>query len=222
MHHLLSSLDQGGLIGPHIAPLLARLDAIIGTGEASAREVRKRIRLLSFGSRKLPLEHFSLVGSALIKRRRLKMEYYARSTNAHSARECRRSVVHYRGSDLDNGATRNASGSSMHRRPEIVDTPARSRRRCWTTIFSTATASCAAARAARVALSVERARLPQVWHPTRGQLTPRRYLLELPFRDDRELVLDILRHGADVEVLAPIALRRKVRAVHAAAAQLNA
>ncbi len=27
MQHLLSSLDQGGLIGPHIAPLLARLDA---------------------------------------------------------------------------------------------------------------------------------------------------------------------------------------------------
>ncbi|MEO8410288.1 MAG: hypothetical protein ABI478_06925, partial [Propionivibrio sp.] len=87
MQHLLSSLDQGGLIGPHIAPLLARLDAIIGAGEASASEVRKRIRLLSFGSRKLPLEHFSMVGSALIKRRRLKMEYYARSTNAHSARQ---------------------------------------------------------------------------------------------------------------------------------------
>ncbi len=30
MQHLLSSLDQGGLIGPHIAPLMARLDAIIG------------------------------------------------------------------------------------------------------------------------------------------------------------------------------------------------
>src|SRR6476660_1333399 len=60
MQHLLASLDQGGLIGPHIAPLQARLDAIIGAGGASGGEVRKRIRLLSFGSRKLPLEHFSL------------------------------------------------------------------------------------------------------------------------------------------------------------------
>ena len=97
MQHLLSSLDQGGLIGPHIAPLMARLDAILGAGEASAGEVRKRIRLLSFGSRKLPLEHFSLVGSALFKRRRLKIEYYARSTNAHSAREVSpQRLVHYR------------------------------------------------------------------------------------------------------------------------------
>ena len=44
MEHLLSSLDDGGLIGPHIAPLRARLMAILGTGEASAAEVRKRIR----------------------------------------------------------------------------------------------------------------------------------------------------------------------------------
>ena len=48
-----------------------------------------------------------------------------------------------------------------------------------------------------------------------------RYLLELPFRDDRELVLDLLRHGAHVEVLAPAALRRKVRDEHAAAAAAN-
>ena len=41
MEHLLSSLDQGGLIGPHIAPLRARLTAILGTGEASATEVRR-------------------------------------------------------------------------------------------------------------------------------------------------------------------------------------
>ena len=36
MEHLLASLDQGGLIGPHIAPLRSRLTAILGTGEASA------------------------------------------------------------------------------------------------------------------------------------------------------------------------------------------
>jgi hypothetical protein len=54
MQHLLASLDHGGLIGPHIAPLIARLDAILGEGDATAAEIRKRIRLLTFGSRKLP------------------------------------------------------------------------------------------------------------------------------------------------------------------------
>ena len=93
MQHLLSSLDQGGLIGPHIAPLMARLDAIIGAGEVAAREVRKRIRLLSFGTRKTPLEHLSLIGSAVFKRHRLKMESYRaqHSTPTRRAR-CRRSA----------------------------------------------------------------------------------------------------------------------------------
>jgi predicted DNA-binding transcriptional regulator YafY len=39
--------------------------------------------------------------------------------------------------------------------------------------------------------------------------------------DDRELVLDILRHGAEVEVVSPATLRRKVRAEHERAAKLN-
>jgi len=35
-------------------------------------------------------------------------------------------------------------------------------------------------------------------------------VIEVPFSDSRELVMDVLRHGADVEVLAPAALRREV------------
>ena len=131
MQHLLSSLDQGGLIGPHIAPLMARLDAIIGAGEVAAGEVRKRIRLLSFGTRKMPLEHFSLVGSALFKRRRLKIEYYARSTNAHSAREVSpQRLVHYRENwYLDTWChlrndLRSFSVDGI-RRIEVTDTPAK-------------------------------------------------------------------------------------------------
>ena len=45
--------------------------------------------------------------------------------------------------------------------------------------------------------------------------------LELPYADDRELVQDILRHGGEVEVLAPPELRRRVRAEHQRAARLN-
>jgi predicted DNA-binding transcriptional regulator YafY len=51
------------------------------------------------------------------------------------------------------------------------------------------------------------------WHP--GQLSrfeaDGSYLLELPYSDDRELVMDILKHGPDVEVLDPPELRERVR-----------
>jgi predicted DNA-binding transcriptional regulator YafY len=37
------------------------------------------------------------------------------------------------------------------------------------------------------------------------------YLLSFPYADDRELIGDIMRYGADVQVLAPAALRSKVQ-----------
>ena len=235
MQHLLSSLDQGGLIGPHIVPLMARLDAIIGAGEASAGEVRKRVRLLSFGSRKMPLEHFSLVGAALFKRRRLKMEYYARSSErsfrpgnlAAAPRPLSRELVPrhvvppaQRPARLlggwhpaDRGARHPGEGGVAEGAGRV---PPRG---------ATASSRGSKDQRAKLRFSVDRARwvAAEVWHPEqKGSFDAEgRYILELPFRDDRELVLDILRHGAEVEVVAPVALRRKVHGAHLAAAKLN-
>ena len=36
------------------------------------------------------------------------------------------------------------------------------------------------------------------------------YVLELPYAEDRELVMEILKFGADVEVLQPADLRKRV------------
>jgi predicted DNA-binding transcriptional regulator YafY len=51
------------------------------------------------------------------------------------------------------------------------------------------------------------------WHAEQqGQWLPDgRYELRLPYVDDTELVMDLLRQGPDVQVLAPAALRNKVR-----------
>jgi predicted DNA-binding transcriptional regulator YafY len=51
------------------------------------------------------------------------------------------------------------------------------------------------------------------WHPRqRGRHEADGfYILEIPYSDDRELVMDILRHGPEVEVLGPPTLRRVVR-----------
>lgn len=68
---------------------------------------------------------------------------------------------------------------------------------------------------ARLRFSPERARwvANELWHPKqKGKFDPDGYyLLELPYNDDRELVMDILRHGAEVEVIAPEQLRERVR-----------
>jgi predicted DNA-binding transcriptional regulator YafY len=62
--------------------------------------------------------------------------------------------------------------------------------------------------------SPERARwvADERWHPKQvGQfLTDGRFELRIPYRDPRELILDILRYGPEVEVAEPEALRESV------------
>ena len=51
------------------------------------------------------------------------------------------------------------------------------------------------------------------WHPEQKG-TPNEdgsYTLEFPYSDERELLGDILRFGADVEVLGPKSLRQSVQ-----------
>lgn len=60
----------------------------------------------------------------------------------------------------------------------------------------------------------ERARwvAAEQWHPAqRGSWDDQgRWVLNIPYSDDRELVMDILRHTPEVEVLGPMTLRQRV------------
>jgi predicted DNA-binding transcriptional regulator YafY len=235
MEHLLSSLDEGGLIGPHIAPLRARLTAILGTGEASAEQIRKRIRLLAFAPRKLPLRHFEQIGRAALKRKRVHIMYYARSTDVTSERDVSpQRLVHYRGNwyldawcHLRDGLRTFAIDGV--RSVTMLDQA--TREVPMKTLEDYLATGYGIMRAdsnvtwAKLRFSAERARwvASEVWHPDqRGVFDPSgRYTLELPYRDDRELVPEIMKHGGGVEVIAPFELRRKIRDAHVKAAKIN-
>jgi predicted DNA-binding transcriptional regulator YafY len=60
----------------------------------------------------------------------------------------------------------------------------------------------------------------ETWHPEQQTrwLEDGRFELRVPYSDDRELLMDILKYGADVEVVAPEALRAAVEKAHDAAA----
>jgi predicted DNA-binding transcriptional regulator YafY len=52
----------------------------------------------------------------------------------------------------------------------------------------------------------------ELWHPDqRGHMeADGRYTLRVPYADHRELMMDILRFGADCEVAEPLDLRTRV------------
>lgn len=225
MQHLLASLDAGGLLGPHIQPLMARLTALLGSGRHPAEEIRKRIKLIPLAARPLSLEYFAAIGSALLRRKRLYVRYYAKSSDEVSEREVSpQRLVHYRENwyldawcHLREGLRSFAVDGIQ--RAEILESPARD--------IPTKTLDAVLGAGygifsgqkiawAKLRFSPERARWVALeqWHPKqRGRLMRNgRYLLEVPYADDRELVMDILRHVPEVEVLAPKSLRDRVAA----------
>jgi predicted DNA-binding transcriptional regulator YafY len=69
---------------------------------------------------------------------------------------------------------------------------------------------------AKLKFSPQRARwvAAEEWHPQqrRHQDKEGYLVLEVPYSDDRELLMDILKHGHHVKVLEPPALRERVKA----------
>jgi predicted DNA-binding transcriptional regulator YafY len=235
MEHLLASLDQGGFVGKHIAPLRSRLSAVFGDDARARDDIRSRIRLIAFSPRKLPLAHFESIGLATVKRRRVEIAYYARSTDTESRREISpQRLVHYRGNwyldawchmrnDLRTFAIDGIREAKVLD-SKADDVPNDTLESYLATSYGIVRAG-GAVRWAKLRFTAERARwvASEVWHPEqRGKLEPNgRYTLEVPYRDDRELLLEILKHAGAVEVLEPGELREKVRAAHAVGLERN-
>ncbi|HNA29519.1 MAG TPA: YafY family protein [Thiobacillaceae bacterium] len=225
MQHLLANLDAGGLLGPHIQPLMARLTALLGSGRHPAEEIRKRIKLIPLAARPLSLEHFAAIGSALLRRKRLYIRYYAKSSDEVSEREVSpQRLVHYRENwyldawcHLREGLRSFAVDGIQQ--AEILESHARDiPARTLDAVLGAGYGIFSGQKIAwaKLRFSPERARWVALeqWHPKqRGRLMRNgRYLLEVPYADDRELVMDILRHVPEVEVLAPKSLRDRVAA----------
>lgn len=223
MQHLLSSLDRGGLLGPHIQPLLARLTGILGTEAGSSDEVQRRIRILTVGARAFHLDHFQAVASALLRRKRLLVRYNARGTGEVTDREVSpQRLVHYRDNWYLDGWCHLRDGLRAFSvdaiaAVEILDKSAKSVAESRLDaslgvgygIFSGEEVQWAVLR-----FSPMRAKWvkDEFWHPNQKgkRLDDGSYELQVPYSDDRELLMDILKYGQDCAVVAPEALRERV------------
>ena len=223
MQHLLNNLDSGGLLGPHIQPLQSRLTAILGTANDDADQVKKRIKVENMGARHLHLEQFQAVGSALLNRKRLIIEYHARGTNEISTREVSpQRLMHYRGNwYLDawchaKNAMRNFS-VDMIQKAEITEKLADDvAEDVLNELLATGYGIFSGKNVqwATLHFTPERARwvADERWHSKQKSkvLKDGTYELKVPYSDHRELIMDILKYGADIKVVEPESLRKMV------------
>jgi len=223
MQRLLENLEPG-LLAPHIAPLLERLRAAMSSGEHPTEEVQNRIRILHLAKRTMPLKYFGAAAKALLERRRLRIVYYTRTRDEVTQRDVSpQRLVYYRENwYLDAWCHLREDIRSFAvdaiRAAEMLDEPAREvpeKELDQVLAAGYGIFSGRDVQLAQLRFTPERARWvsSEEWHPRQRSSFDRegRYVLEFPYSDHRELVMDILRHGAEVEVLAPEDLRLKVR-----------
>jgi predicted DNA-binding transcriptional regulator YafY len=218
---LLSTLDPG-LLEEHLSPLSRRLDQLVADRRLHLGEAGRRIRLLGMAARPSGA-HFRTAASATLQRRKLSIHYHSRGKNQHTERSISpQRLVHYRDNwyldawDHLRDALRSFSvdriTAAVEQLDAAVDVPEPELDAYYASAYGIF--SGVANKTALLRFSASRARwvADERWHrDQRGQyLTDGRYELEVPYRESRELVMDILRYGADVEVVEPERLRNEV------------
>jgi len=221
LQKLLSELGPG-LLDQQLAPLKSRIEKLLELEHMGGREL-SRIRLLPIATRITDGSLFQTVVGALLQRRQLKITYHARSDDTEAARLISpQRLAHYRGNwYLDAWCHQREALRSFAmdriRKTTLLDEFARNVSEADLDkhfadgygIFAGASQHVAVLR-----FSPERARwvAEECWHPEQqfDWLENGTYELRIPYADSRELVMDILRHVPDVEVVAPESLRTEL------------
>lgn len=223
MQQMLAGLDEQGVVGRHLQPMFDKITGMLGVDAAEADELRRRVKLIGTARRRMASDSFETVGSAVVKRRRLAIRYRKKRDRADvrvSEREVspQRLVHHRHAWYLDAWC----HASDAYRRfaldgiesATLLDTAAKpvplaeleAELDQGYGIFAGGTP-----REAELVFSTEAAAWVsrEEWHPAQRSdfLPDGRWRLRLPYVDDTELLMDLLRHAGQVEVVAPQALR---------------
>ncbi len=240
MHQLLSGLDDNGILSRHLQPMFDKLSSMLGSDAEEARELSRRVKLISTARRRVASEFFETVGSAVVQRRRLAIDYRKRGKSAKGEGGLSQRMVspqrlvHYRNTwyldawcHQSEGLRRFALDAMEGAR--LLDEKARpvalktleaeldqgygifagGQTQQAQLIFSAAAAAWVA---------------HEEWHPAQHSewLADGRWQLSVPYVDATELLMDLLRHAGQVEVLAPASLRQAfAKRLREAAAQLD-
>jgi predicted DNA-binding transcriptional regulator YafY len=219
IQNMIEQLDPG-LLGPKLKPFRKRLDDMLTRQGLDPQKLTQRVRAVHAGKRRMHLAAFETIAKATFERKQIKIVHTNRQKAETTSRVISpQQLVHYRDNwyvdtwchlrkdlrsfsidaitqvdlldatarDVDLAAMRDQLGSSYG-------------------IFGGAPKDWA-----ELTFSASRAEWVrhESWHPEqKGVLhADGRYSLSVPYSDERELLGDILRFGADVEVIAPKRLR---------------
>lgn len=214
---------QPGLLDGELESLQGRINALLKQKGVEAEEGESRIHIQAVAGRAVPAHLFQDVLGALGQRRRLHLKYHGRRRDEISERDISpQRLTQYRNSWYLDAWCHRAEGLrsfALERMRELrmLDEAA-------TEIEAATLAehfdrsygifSGPAKHTACLRFTPEMARwvADEEWHPDQSGAFDEdgAWHLEVPFSDPRELVMDIMRYGPEVQVLEPEFLREAV------------
>ena len=222
IQELLNQL-QPGLLKAELASFRNRIQAILSSRQIQSRDLQRRIRFTGIGERVCCPMHFKVVVRATIERTRLRLRYHSRSKDQFVGRTVSpQQLIYCRGNwylaawcHTRNGLRTLALDriQEVHLTKDAASEIDESQLNQYFSqsfgIFSGTPRNIGILR-----FTAERAKwvAEETWHPDQQShyLNDGTYELRIPYSDHRELVMEILKYGPDVEVIAPDQLREEV------------
>ena len=182
-----------------------------------------RIRILPINARITKKQHFQVISSAVLQRYSLKISYHARGSDESTNRTISpQRLAHYKDNwyldawchlrnELRTFSLERITfvENSYEKCIDIADQILDQHLTSGYGIFSGL-----AKQNATLRFAAQRAQwiVDEIWHPDQkgAWMTDGRYQLEIPYADDRELIMDIMRHIPYVEIVSPPELKEAV------------
>jgi len=223
IQNMITELEPG-LLGPKLQPLQERLTDLLTTQGLDSASLTKRVRAVHAGKRRLELKCFQSLAQATLERKKVRVHHYNRQRDETTDRVISpQQLVHYRDNwyvdawcHLRNKLQSFSVDAITH--CEMLEEAAKEVSQKDIKVIMQSGYGIFGGEAnhwAKLKFNAVRARWVQAeeWHPEqKGTVnSDGTYTLEIPYSDERELLGDILRYGADVEVLGPKSLRESVK-----------
>lgn len=220
-HHLLSNI-QPGWLDAYIGPLKDRLEKLLHNASHDFAQLQQRVRILQIAARSTNLDDFKKITDALLKRQRLYVVYHGRAKDHTGDREISpQRLVYYRNNWYLDAWCHHSDGLRTFSVDRLfparllpfdaIDVPESALKSHYGAAYGIFAGK--PNKIARLRFTAEAAKwvADEQWH-SREQgrvLRDGRYELRIPYSDPRELMMDILKYGPEVEVLGPASLRKE-------------
>ena len=214
---------QPGLLEGELQSLQGRISNLLQQKGVDAEESQSRIHIQSVAGRAVPEYLFQDVLGALIGRQRLHISYHGRRKDDISERDISpQRLTQYRNSWYLDAWCHQADGLRSFALERIRDqalleekaleVSADELRKHFDSAYGIFSGP--AENTAKLKFTPEMSRwiAEEQWHPDQKGAYDENgaWMLELPFSSARELVMDIMRYGPEVEVISPDFLRKAV------------